>query len=97
MKNMMLDYSKSEYCSLTAHGYWALQEAAGKAASTGIDCPLLVMCGTKDQAGSTKRYDREWERCEGAPLVWIEGAGYNSNTDAPDEVNRLIEEFVSGL
>lgn len=29
------------------------------------------------------------------PLKWIKNAGHNSNTDQPDEVNRLIEKFIS--
>ena len=28
---------------------------------------------------------------------WLKGAGHNSNTDAPQEVNRLIREFVYSL
>ena len=31
------------------------------------------------------------------PLTWIEGAGHNSNTDKPEQVNRLIEEFVADI
>ncbi len=30
----------------------------------------------------------------GIPLHWIEGAGHNSNTDKPEEINRLIDEFL---
>lgn len=26
--------------------------------------------------------------------IWIKNAGHNSNTDQPDEVNRLIEKFI---
>lgn len=56
--------------------------------------PPLFICGTKDAAGSVTRYNREWAQRTGLPLHWIEGAGHNSNTDAPDVVNALIEEFV---
>ena len=27
--------------------------------------------------------------------IWIKNSGHNSNTDQPDEVNRLIEKFIS--
>jgi len=27
--------------------------------------------------------------------IWIKNAGHNSNTDQPNEVNRLIEKFIS--
>ena len=31
------------------------------------------------------------------PLKWIEGAGHNSNTDKPELINSLIEEFAAGI
>lgn len=43
------------------------------------------------------RYNRAWTKRTGLPLKWIAGAGHNANTDAPDEVNGLIEEFVESL
>ena len=33
--------------------------------------------------------------CAKLPLKWIKNAGHNSNADQPDEVNRLIEKFIS--
>lgn len=30
-------------------------------------------------------------------MKWIEGAGHNSNTDNPELINSLIQEFVSGI
>ena len=30
----------------------------------------------------------------GIPIEWIEAAGHNSNTDAPEKVNELIERFI---
>ena len=36
----------------------------------------------------------EWAAGEGLPLVWLPAAGHNSNTDAPERVNALIEDFV---
>ena len=27
--------------------------------------------------------------------IWIKNAGHNSNTDQPNEVNRLIEKFIN--
>ena len=61
-----------------------------------IDCPALLLCGEKDAAGSGKRYNRRWAKEDGLPLVWLKGAGHNSNTDVPEEVNRLINEFLQG-
>lgn len=31
------------------------------------------------------------------PLKWIEGAGHNSNTDKPEMINSLIEEFLLNI
>ena len=62
-----------------------------------IKCPALLMCGTQDHAGSCIRYNKAWHRNAKIPLTWIEGAGHNSNTDKPEQVNRLIEEFVADI
>ena len=43
------------------------------------------------------RYNREWHRKTKIPLKWIEGAGHNSNTDKPEMINSLIEEFLSNI
>ena len=60
-----------------------------------ISCPVLLICGEKDKAGSAQSYNKKWHQREGLPLKWIKNAGHNSNTDQPDEVNRLIEKFIS--
>lgn len=50
-----------------------------------------------DAAGSARDYNRRWAASEDLDLHWIPGAGHNSNTDAPAEVNALIEEFWERL
>ena len=62
-----------------------------------IDCPAILICGTKDHAGSCVRYNKAWHRKSGIPIEWIEGAGHNSNTDEPETVNMLIEAFAAKL
>lgn len=94
MYEMMEDYTKREYCALASHGYRALAQAIDADRAYDIDCPALLICGTKDAAGSAKRYNREWEKRTGIKVHWIEGAGHNSNTDKPDEINRLICKFL---
>ena len=59
-----------------------------------IKCPAMLICGTKDHAGSCIRYNKAWHKQTGIPLHWIEGAGHNSNTDKPEEINQLIDEFL---
>lgn len=97
MRKMMQDYDKREYCELSAHGFEVLAQAVEANRAYAPDCPQLLICGEKDGAGSAKRYNREWSRRTGLPIHWIEGAGHNSNTDAPDVVNGLIEGFVESL
>lgn len=97
MRDMMLEYSKSEYLDLAVHGYRVLAEAVEAKRSYEIDCPAMLICGEKDAAGSARRYNRAWSKHTGLPTYWIQNAGHNSNTDAPDEVNTLIEQFVKML
>ena len=87
-------YEHEEFSTLAGHGYRILAEAVDANLPYDITCPALLICGDKDAAGSTRRYNREWTKKSGLPLVWIEGAGHNSNTDRPDEVNALIAAFA---
>lgn len=97
MRAMMEDYDKRAYCELSAHGFKVLAEAVEANKPYKIDCPVLLICGEKDGAGSAKRYNRAWSARTGIPIHWIKDAGHNSNTDKPDEANALIEEFVASL
>ena len=90
-------YTREEYLNLTVHGYRILAEAVEARPEYRIDCPAMLLCGEKDAAGSSKRYNRRWTKEEGYPLHWLKGAGHNSNTDAPEVVNRLIGEFLDTL
>ena len=86
-----------EYASLAGFGYRILAEAIKADLPYHISCPALLICGEKDKAGSAKSYNKKWHQREGLPLKWIKNAGHNSNTDQPDEVNRLIEKFISEI
>lgn len=97
MRRIMDGYDKDSYCSLAAHGYKILAEAYESGRAFDITCPALLLCGDKDKAGSAKRYNIKWQKDTGLPLHWIENAGHNSNTDRPDVVNKLIEEFAGGI
>ncbi len=97
MKGFMDSYDKREYCRLADHGYKMLAEEVQSGRDYDIKCPVLLLCGEKDMAGSAKRYNEQWTKHDGHRLVWLKNAGHNANTDVPDEVNRLIEEFVKGL
>lgn len=97
MRTMMLDYKKREYCELAAHGFRVLSDAVEADRPYEITCPYLVICGEEDRAGSAKRYNRAWAEREDAPVHWIPNAGHNSNCDAPEAINTLIERFIEKL
>lgn len=97
MREMMCDYDKREYCELSAHGFKALAQAVEKNRAYKLSCPALLICGENDSAGSAKRYNREWSKGANLPMHWIAGAGHNSNTDNPDAINGLLEQFIESL
>lgn len=97
MGQFMESYEKREYCALADHGFRIVAQSVEAGRAYDISCPALLICGEKDGAGSAKRYNREWTKQDGVPLVWVPGAGHNSNTDAPELVNREIEQFVSSI
>ena len=99
MRDMMAVYEgdRERYAMLAGHGCRMLAEAMEADLPYRIPCPAMLICGRKDRAGSSIRYNKAWHRKTGIPIRWIEGAGHNSNTDAPELVNTLIEGFVRSL
>ncbi len=98
MHDMMMVYDKDQkrYAKLAGHGFKILAEAIEADLPYDIKCPALLICGEQDHAGSCIRYSKAWHKKSGIPITWIKGAGHNSNTDEPELVNRLIEQFVIG-
>ena len=68
-------------------------DAPGHASSWPFSFDFTLM----DKAGSCIRYSKAWHKNTGIRLEWIKDAGHNSNTDKPEIVNRLIEEFAEPL
>lgn len=97
MKYFMESYEKREYCALADHGFRIVAQSVEAGRAYDIRCPALLICGEKDGAGSARRYNRAWTKQDGLPLVWVPGAGHNSNTDAPEFVNGEIARFLSTL
>lgn len=97
MRMMMSDYNHSEYARLAAHGYKILAQAIETKLPYKITCPTLLICGENDRAGITKTYNKRWATTENFPIFWIKNAGHNSNTDRPNEVNSIIEQFILSL
>ena len=88
---------EKEYCELVSYGYKILAEAIEADLAYEIPCPALLICGEKDKAGYTKRYNKAWSERSGLPIRWIPGAGHNSNTDNPELVNCAIREFLGTI
>lgn len=99
MHDIMMTYDgdKSRYAALSGHGFKMLAEAYEADLPYAIPCPALLICGKKDRAGSTLRYNKAWHKETCIPILWVENAGHNANTDCPDLVNRAIEEFLCQL
>ena len=99
MRDMMMVYDgdKKRYAELSGHGFRILAQAMEMDLPYKIECPALLICGEQDHAGSCIRYNKAWHKHTGIPLEWIKGAGHNSNTDAPETVNRLIEDLVKRI
>ncbi len=94
---MVYDGDQDRYARLAGHGFRILAEAMKADLPYEIRCPALLICGEKDRAGSCIRYNRAWHRKTGIPIEWIPGAGHNSNTDAPELVNALIERVIGAV
>ena len=97
VRSFLDSYTKDEYCKLSGHGMKLLAEAMEADLPYEIACPVILICGEKDQSGSAKSYNRRWAKKEGLKVYWIKDAGHNSNTDAPEEVNHIIREFAGNL
>lgn len=91
---MVYDGDQKRYAQLSGHGMKLLAEAMEKDLPYAISCPAVLICGRKDQAGSAIRYNKVWHKDTQIPLVWIENAGHNSNTDQPEIVNQVIENLL---
>ena len=92
---MTYDGDQKRYAKLSGHGFRMLAEAMEKDLPYEIPCPAVLVCGEKDHAGSCIRYNKAWHKNTGIPIHWIQNAGHNSNTDAPETVNLLIETLIS--
>lgn len=88
-------YSRRELCALYGGGFRAIADAATLDRPYRIDCPLMIVCGTRDAAGFVRTYDEAWSRETGVPITWVAGAGHNANVDDPAFVNATIDRFLA--
>jgi len=97
MHDMMMVYdgNQERYAKLSGHGFKIVAEACEANLPYKLPSKSLLICGEKDNAGSSIRYNKAWHKKTGIPIEWIKGAGHNSNTDAPEKVNHIIEAFLT--
>ncbi len=97
MREIMMTYDgdKERYAKLSGHGFRMLAQAMEADLPYELKCPALLICGEEDRAGSCIRYNKAWHKKTGIPIKWIKGAGHNSNTDKPELINEIINNFVN--
>ncbi len=62
-----------------------------------IDVPTLVIVGAEDAITPPSDAEAMAAKIDGARLVRLEGAAHLSNVERPEEFNRALVEFLSGL
>ena len=99
MHDMMMTYDgdQKRYAKISGHGFRILAEAMEADLPYRLQCPALLICGGKDHAGSCIRYNKAWHERTGIPICWLENAGHNSNTDAPQLVNQILDAFLQEI
>ena len=73
MREMMLVYDGNQhrYAQIAGHGFRILAAAMEKDLPDEIKCPSLLICGTKDHAGSCIRYNRAWHQKTKIPFKYF--------------------------
>lgn len=97
MAEMMSTYDHKYYAKLAGHGYNMLAKCYKANLEYKITCPVILICGKQDKAGSTKSYNLRWHKDTDIPLYMVDDAGHNSNSDKPEEINSIIENFILSL
>jgi 3-oxoadipate enol-lactonase len=62
-----------------------------------VDVPTLVVVGGEDSITPPSDAEATAAKIPGSRLVVIEGAGHLSNVERPEEFNRALGDFLSGL
>jgi len=99
MYDMMMVYEgdQKRLAKIMGHGFKITAEAIEANLPYTLPSHSLLICGEKDKSGSVLRYNKAWHQKSSIPIEWIKEAGHNSNTDAPEKVNQIIEDFLAKL
>ncbi|MBX2968989.1 MAG: alpha/beta hydrolase [Cyclobacteriaceae bacterium] len=60
-----------------------------------IEKPTLIVVGDEDVATTPEKAQRIHKQINGSVLEIISGAGHSSTIEKPDEVNNILEKFIS--
>ena len=77
-----------------ARAVWLAEQRERAAA---IRVPTLILCGEEDAITPPSLSEELGGLIPGAQLKFIAGASHLANLDKPDEFNRLIDDFLSGV
>ena len=94
MRRILARYGKAELCHLMGVGFAGFLSVNQELT---IPCPSLLIVGAKDKTGKVRAYNEAWRQKTGFPLEIIPDAAHNANTDQPERVNQLVEQFVMAL
>jgi pimeloyl-ACP methyl ester carboxylesterase len=96
----LLDLAREEWVEndpLVVHGDFAACDAFDVMQRLEeIRCPTLVICGEDDRLTPVKYAHYLRDHIPGATLAIIPHAGHMVMMEQPDQVNRAVEEFLSG-
>jgi len=62
----------------------------------GLKLPVLMICGEVDKVVPHEAAQRTISAIPGGRMITIPGAGHACNIEQPEEVNRVIAEFLQG-
>ncbi|WP_419907658.1 alpha/beta fold hydrolase [Hoeflea sp.] len=62
-----------------------------------IDMPVLIIVGEEDVATVPEKSEKMHAAIAGSKLVRIDRAGHSSTIEAPQDVNRALEQFLDGV
>ena len=85
-------FGKNDFITLTSS--MADLDFSGKLGE--ITCPALVLCGDRDKANK-KAAARLAQGLKGARLQFVENAGHEVNTDAPERLAACLNDFYGCL
>jgi pimeloyl-ACP methyl ester carboxylesterase len=63
----------------------------------GITCPTLVACGRHDAWAPVAQHEAIAAAVPGARLEIVEGAGHMLPVEKPDDLNRLLIDWLTGI